>query len=238
VRTIGLIGGCSAESTSIYYARINQLVRERRPGHGAKLLLWSFDFDEIDACCRTGDWDLALEKFAHAAGWLRAGGAEAIVLCTNTMHRIAEPLTARLDAPLIHIVDETAVAIKAAGLSRPILLGTRFTMTEAFYRQRLQRFGFEVFLPDAAEQDAIHAVIYDELIAGQITDAGQRTLTAVIERLAEHGADSVVLGCTELGLLIRPGDVSAPVFDTAEIHIAAAVAFTLDEAKLERTSVG
>ncbi len=238
VRTLGLIGGCSAESTSIYYARINQLVRERRPGHGAKLLLWSFDFDEIDACCRAGDWDLGLEKFVAAAGWLQAAGAQAILLCTNTMHRIAEPLAARLDTPLIHIVDQTAAAIQAAGLRRPILLGTRFTMTEAFYRQRLERFGLEVFLPDAAEQAAVHAVIYDELIAGQITDSGRRTLTSVIERLAAQGSDSVVLGCTELGLLIRPEDVSVPVFDTAEVHIAAAVAFALDEATDAQTSVG
>ncbi len=132
MRTLGLIGGCSAESTSIYYERINRLIRDRLPGHGAKLLLWSFDFDEIDACCRTGDWALGLEKFQAAARWLQDGGAEALLVCTNTMHRIADPLAASLTIPLIHIIDETAKAIVDAQRRRPILLGTRFTMLEPF----------------------------------------------------------------------------------------------------------
>jgi len=233
MKTIGLIGGCSAESTSIYYAQINAEVRQRLPGHGAKLLLWSFDFDEIDACCRNGDWDLAFQKFLQAAKWLEAGGAEAILLCTNTMHRIADRLTAELKVPLLHIVDETAVQLRAAQLSRPILLGTRFTMAEPFYKARLEVSGFEVYLPDPDDREEIHAVIYEELIPGRVTDEGRGTLVAIIERLAASGADSVILGCTELGLSIRPQNVSVPVFDTAEVHIRAALAFIFGEGALE-----
>ncbi len=233
MRTLGLIGGCSAESTSIYYARINQLVREAMPGHGAKLLLWSFDFEDIDACCRTGNWDLGLEKFAKAARWLQAGGADAILLATNTMHKIADPLAAGLDVPLIHIIDETAAAIIGKGLSRPVLLGTRFTMKEPFYRDRLMSHGLTPFLPAPADQEAIHAVIYEELIPGRVTDDGRKTLAGVVESLARAGADSVILGCTELGLIIGPGDVPVAVFDTAEIHIKAAVAFALAQPALE-----
>jgi aspartate racemase len=198
-------------------------------------LVWSFDFDEIDACCRTGDWDLGLAKFRQAAEWLEAGGAEAVLMCTNTMHRIADPLETSLRGRLIHIVDETAAVIAAAGLSRPVLLGTRFTMGEPFYKDRLEAAGFEVFLPDEGEREAVHAVIYDELILGCVTDAGRARLAAVVERLASRGADCVILGCTELGLSIRPRDVSVPVFDTAEIHIAAGVAFILGDEALEAT---
>lgn len=227
MKTLGLIGGCSAESTSLYYARINRLVRERMPGHGAKLLLWSFDFDEIDACCQAGDWNQALEKFARAATWLQSGGAEAILMATNTMHRIADPLAVMLDVPLIHIVDETAQVIVAAKLKRPILLGTRFTMAEAFYRDRLEQHGLEVLVPSGIKREAVHEVIYDELIQGRVNESDRRILQRIVGQLVEEGADSVILGCTELGMILGPENVAVPVFDTAELHAQAAVRFTL-----------
>lgn len=225
MKTLGLIGGCSAESTAIYYSEINALVRKRMPGHGAKLLLWSFDFDEIDECCRTGNWDGALIKFLKAANWLQDAGADALLICTNTMHRVADPLAACMSIPIIHIIDETAAALSKAGLRKPILLGTKFTMKEPFYKERLEKRGFEVFLPNPSEQESTHDVIYNDLIQGKTTGDGLQTLTRIIERLATTGADSVILGCTELGLLIQPGDVSLPTFDTAEIHICAALEF-------------
>lgn len=238
MRTLGLIGGCSAESTSIYYARINRLIRDQLPGHGAKLLLWSFDFDEIDACCQVGDWALGLVKFQRAASWLQHGGAQAVMLCTNTMHRIADPLAGGLDVPLIHIVDETAKAIVGAGRRRPILLGTRFTMQEPFYKERLERFGLEVRVPSETEREVVHKIIYDELIQGQVNEVDRSILQQLIKWLAEDGADSVILGCTELGLIIRPEDVAVPVFDTAEIHIQAAVRFAMAKSTLEQTLSG
>jgi aspartate racemase len=237
MRTLGLIGGCSAESTAIYYARINRLVRDRAPGHGAKLLLWSFDFEEIDACCQTGDWDLALEKFMKAAHWLQAAGADALLICTNTMHRIADRLGEALDIPLIHIIDETAKAIVAAGRRRPILLGTRFTMQEPFYRERLEAFGLDVRTPTITEREAIHEIIYDELMEGRVNMTDRRLVKRIIDRLAADGADSVILGCTELGMIIGPDDVDVPVFDTAEVHSQAAARFALEETALEQTSL-
>jgi aspartate racemase len=227
MKTLGLIGGCSAESTSLYYARLNALVRQQRPGHGAKLLVWSFDFEEIDACCQSADWDAALAKFRKAALWLQGGGAEALLLCTNTMHRIADALAAEVETPVLNIIDATAREIRRAGLQRPALLATRFVMQESFYRARLARAGLDVLLPDAHDQATVHSVIYDELICGRVTEASRVRLTEVISRLAAAGADSVILGCTELGLLIRDGEAPLPAFDTAEIHIQAGAAFAL-----------
>jgi aspartate racemase len=227
MRTLGLIGGCGAESSALYYARINRLVRARRPGHGARLLLWSFDVEDIDRYCRAGEWAEALLEFEAAARWLEMGGADAVLLCTNTMHRIADDLAQSLGGPLIHIIDETARVLRARGHFQPALLGTRYTMGEAFYRERLAAQGLKAQLPGSAEREAVHRVIYEELMQGQVSESGRAQLIAIVERLVAEGADSVILGCTELGLALSEGDVSVAVYDTAEIHCQAAVAFAL-----------
>ncbi|MFC5342949.1 aspartate/glutamate racemase family protein (plasmid) [Brevundimonas staleyi] len=226
---LGIIGGCSAEATLIYYADINRGVRARRPGHGADLLLRSFDVEDIDAHCRAGDWDGAQAKFRDAAAWLREGGAKAILIATNTMHKIADPIAAEMDIPLIHIGDVAAAALKAAGCSRPLLLGTRYLMGETFYRERLERHGLAVMLPEPADQHQVHAIIYDELMDGRVTEESRRALAAIVDRAAAAGADCVVLACTELGLALKDGDVEAPVFDTAALHVQAAIAFALSD---------
>lgn len=230
MRTIGLIGGCGAESTSLYYSGINRGVWEQRPGHGAKVLLWSFDVEEIDALCRVGDWATAGERFTEAGLWLQKGGADAILICTNSMHRIAETVSASLSAPLIHIIDVTSAAIEAAGCRTPLLLGTRYTMRETFYRERLAKAGLEVRVPSESNQDQLHALIYDELMAGVVSEDGRELLLEVSRAAIDAGADSVILACTELGLAMKAGDIAQPVFDTASLHIAAAVRFSLSQA--------
>jgi aspartate racemase len=229
LKTLGLIGGCSAESTSLYYAGLNALVRQARPGHGARVLLWSFDFAEIDAFCQAGRWSAALRRFREAGLWLQRGGAEALLICTNTMHRIAAPLAGGLQIPVINLIDATAEAVRRAGCARPALIGARFVMQEAFYRAQLEQAGLEVRLPSLGDQATVHDIIYDELVAGRASDAARARVRAVISRLGEAGADSVILGCTELGLLIRPGESPLPAFDTADIHIRAGAAFALGE---------
>lgn len=229
VRTLGLIGGCSAEATAIYYEGLNRAVRARRPGHGAKLLLWSFDVEEIDAYCRIGDWSGALRVFGEAADWLQAGGAEALLIATNTMHKLADPLAASIRIPLIHIADVAARAATAAGSRRPLLLGTQYLMDDAFYRDRLRSHGLAVLLPSQADQARVHAIIYEELMAGVVMASSRTELTAIVGRAAATGADSVILACTELGLAMSDGDVAVPVFDTAKLHVAAGVAFALGD---------
>lgn len=227
MRTLGLIGGCGAEATSLYYAGLNRGVRERRPGHGANLLLWSFDVEAIDAHCRTSDWEAALADFARAARWLEAGGAEALLICTNTMHRIADPLAANIAMPLLHIGDITAQRARDLGVRRPLLLGTRYLMTQTFYRERLEGHGLQVLLPSSAGQDLVHRVIYDELMDGRVEAASRAALTRLIEEGVAQGADGAILACTELGLLLRADDVDVPLLDTAQLHIQAGVAFLL-----------
>jgi aspartate racemase len=230
MRTLGLIGGCSAEATTLYYAGLNRGVRAQRPGHGAKLLLWSFDVEAIDAHCRAEDWAAALEAFVTAARWLERGGAEGLMICTNTMHRIAEPLAAAVAIPLLHIGDIAAARAHRLGVRRPLLLGTRYLMQETFYRARLERAGLEVRLPAPCDQKLIHQIIYDELMDGRVTDGSRAALAAIVEdAVAQQGADGVILACTELGLALRDGEVSAPVLDTAALHIEAGVAFALAE---------
>lgn len=227
---LGIIGGCSAEATLLYYAGINRGIRARRPGHGADLLLWSFDVEAIDAYCRAGDWAGAEAKFREAAAWLRDGGAQAILIATNTMHKVADPVAADLGVPLIHIADVAARAVTAAGARRPLLLGTRYLMTETFYRERLERHGLAVSLPEPDAQHLVHAIIYDELMDGRVTDASRRDLAAIVDRATAAGADSVILACTELGLVLNETDVGTPVFETAALHVKAAVAFALSGA--------
>lgn len=229
MKTLGLIGGMSWESTIPYYREINRTVAGRLGGlHSARLLLYSVDFAEIEALQRAGDWDEAGRVLADAARALRAGGAELIVICANTMHLVADAVEAASGLPLVHIADATADAIDAAGLSRVGLLGTRYTMEQPFLRERLERRGLEVLVPDDVQRDTVHRVIYDELCHGRIEDTSRAQYRAIIESLVERGAQGVILGCTEIGLLVSPGDASVPLFDTAALHAHAAALAALD----------
>jgi aspartate racemase len=229
MRLLGLLGGMSWESTAIYYRHLNEIARERLGGlHSARLLLWSFDFDAVAERQHAGDWEGAAALLVDAARRLEAGGAEALVLCTNTMHRAADALEAAVAMPLIHIGDATARAVKAAGRRRPALLATRFTMEQDFYTGRMrERFGVDALIPDAAGRAEVHRVIYDELCRGVVRDASRIRFVAEIDRLASEGADSVILGCTEVTMLIGQADTALPVFDTTRIHAEAAMDFAL-----------
>ncbi len=230
MKTIGLIGGMSWESTAIYYRLINEAVRERLGGlHSAKLLVFSFDFDEIAALQTAGDWAGASVLLAEAARKLEGAGAEALVLCTNTMHKLAGDIESAVGVPLIHIADATAAAMKAAGVSSPILLATRFTMEQEFYKGRLaDRHGIEAAVPDAAGRDVVHRIIYEELVRGVVRPESKAAYLAEVARMRERApADGLIMGCTEITMLIGAGDFDIPVFDTTAIHAQAAVDFML-----------
>lgn len=226
---IGLIGGLSWESSAEYYRVINQTVRARLGGvRSARVLMWSFDFGEIEALQHAGRWDEATTLLADAARRLERGGAAFVLLCTNTMHRMADEVQAAVGVPLLHIADPTAERIRAAGLHRVGLLGTRFTMEQAFYKGRLaDRHGLDVLVPGDADRALVHRVIYDELVQGRVEPASREAYRGVIARLVERGAQGVILGCTEIGLLIGPEDCPVPVFDTATLHAEAAVEWAL-----------
>lgn len=219
MRTLGLLGGMSWESTIPYYRLINERVRERLGGlHSAKLLLYSVDFAEMETLQHQGRWDEAGALLADAGRRLAAAGAEALVICTNTMHRVAPQVEAASGVPLLHIADATARRILEAGIARVGLLGTRFTMEQAFYRERLEHQGLQVLVPDEAARADVHRVIYDELCRGVIRDDSRERYRAVIAALVAQGAQAVILGCTEIGLLVSQDDASVPLFDTTRIH--------------------
>lgn len=226
MRMIGLLGGMSWESSAEYYRILNQGIRERQgPTASARCLLWSFDFAEIEALQHRGDWDALADRLADAARRLEAGGAELLLLCTNTMHRVAPAIEAAVGIPLLHIADPTAAAIRAAGIDTVGLLGTAFTMEQGFYKDRLtERHGLRVLVPDADDRATVHRVIYEELVAGQVLPASRDAYRAIIARLVAAGAEAVILGCTEIMLLVRPEDSPVPLFDTTALHAAAAVA--------------
>lgn len=229
MRTLGLLGGMSWESTLPYYRVVNERVRQRLGGlHSAKLVLHSVDFAEIEALQHADDWDAAGAILVDAARGLHAAGAEALVICTNTMHLVAPAIEAAIDLPLLHIADATAARIRAAGLSRVALLGTRFTMERDFYRRRIESAGIDVIVPEAAQRGIVHRVIYDELCLGRILDASRDAYRAIIDDLVAQGAQGVILGCTEIGLLVGEGDATVPLFDTARIHAEAAADWALD----------
>lgn len=229
MKTLGLIGGMSAESTTVYYQTLNRLVRARLGGlHSAQLVLWSVDFAPVAQLQAAGDWAATGAVLADAARRLEAAGAEAVLICANTMHLNAPEVQAAVAAPLIHIGDATAQALKARGVSRALLLGTRFTMEKPFYAERLAAHGLDVLIPAAAERERLHAIIYDELVVGVVTEASKAAVLAMVEQGRGAGADGVIFGCTEIGLLLDPAAMPLPTVDTAVAHCEAAVAFALD----------
>ena len=229
MKTLGLIGGMSWESTTSYYQQLNRLARMRLGGqHSAKLLIWSADFAPIAAMQAAGDWAAATAVIVDAARRLEGAGADAILICANTMHLMAPEVVAAVSIPLIHVADAAASAIRAAGSRRPLLLATRFTMEESFYRDRLSTGGVEVVLPDADERERLHAIIFDELVQGRFEPASRAALITITNRaIARDDADGVILGCTEFGLLVNASDMPVPVFDTTEIHARAGMDFAL-----------
>lgn len=226
---IGLVGGMSWESSAEYYRIINQTIRDRLGGlHSARCLMWSFDFGEIEALQHAGRWDEAAALMIDAAQRLERGGADFFLICTNTMHRMADEVQAAVRIPLLHIVDPTAERIQAQSIRTVGLLGTAFTMEQDFYKGRLQhRFGLDVLVPGDADRALVHQVIYEELVQGRVKPASRDAYRAVIARLIERGAEAVILGCTEIMLLIGPEDSTVPLFDTTRIHAEAAVARAL-----------
>ena len=231
MKTIGLIGGMSWESTVPYYQVINRVVGRRLGGlHSAKVALYSVDFDEIEHLQHAGKWEESGEILADAARAVRRAGADFLVLCTNTMHKVAPQIEAAVDIPLLHIADATAGRVKAAGIERVGLLGTRFTMEEDFYRGRLEsRHGLSVLTPPADERRLVHQVIYGELCLGKVRHESRGGFQVVAGGLVARGAQGVILGCTEIGLLLRSEDAPVPLFDTATIHAEAAAESALDD---------
>ena len=228
MRTIGLLGGMSWESSALYYRLANEIVRDRLGGlHSAHCVLYSVDFAVIAAMQRAGSWDAAAAELAEAARGLESAGADMVLLCTNTMHKVADEVQASLTVPLLHIADTTAAAVATAGLGRVGLLGTAFTMEQTFYRDRLATHGLEVVVPGPEDRALVHRVIYDELCLGIVSDESRAEYQAVIGRLVDDGAEGVLLACTEIELLITADDSPVLVFPTTQLHVAAAVDLAL-----------
>ena len=228
-RSLGIIGGMSWESTESYYRLINEGVKaELGTLHSADLLIHSLDFAPIGELQAQEDWAQMGAILANSAKRLQLAGAQGLLIATNTMHKVVDDVTAATDLPLIHIADATAKAIQAQGLTKIGLLGTQFTMTQDFYKQRLLDAGLHVFIPKDEARNEVHRVIYDELCQGQLLDSSRQYYRQVIKDLANQGAEGVILGCTEIGLLIKQADSAIPVFDTTAIHAAAAVRFLLE----------
>jgi aspartate racemase len=229
VKTLGLIGGMSWESTVPYYRTINRVVGERLGGlHSARLVLYSVDFHDIEVLQHEGRWEESGDILAEAARAVRRAGADAIVLCTNTMHKVAGQIEAAVDIPLLHIADATATRVQQAGVSRVGLLGTKFTMEQDFYRGRLEaRHGLKVLTPPGEQRDLVHSVIYDELCLGRVEDSSRQAYRKIVADLVDQGAQGVILGCTEIGLLLGQEDAAVPLFDTAAIHAEAAAEWAL-----------
>nr|WP_314930719.1 aspartate/glutamate racemase family protein [Shuttleworthia satelles] len=235
MKTVGLIGGMSWESTDSYYRIINEEVKERLGGlHSAKILLHSVDFEEIERFQSTGQWEKCGEILGEAAKGLEAAGADFILICTNTMHKVAPQIASVIKIPILHIADATADELDKNHIRRVGLLGTKYTLIQDFYKQRLIDRGFDVLIPDMGDVDRINRIIFEELCLGEIKEESRKSFQRVIESLRERGAEAAILGCTEIGLLISQSDVSIPVFDTAVIHAKAAARLALrDENKKE-----
>jgi aspartate racemase len=229
MKTIGLIGGMSWESTVPYYRTINEVVKQRLGGlHSARLILLSVDFAEVECLQRAGDWAAAGRLLADAAVRLQAAGADFLVLCTNTMHRVAPAIQAAVGVPLLHIADPTAAAVKAAGCQTVGLLGTAFTMEQDFYKGRLaDRHGLHVLVPDAGDRAVVHRVIYEELCLGEVKASSREAFRRIMGRMAEAGAQAIILGCTEISLLVDATDAPVALFDTTDIHARTAAEHAL-----------
>jgi aspartate racemase len=222
MKTIGLIGGMSWESSALYYRQINEAIKARLGGlHSAQLVMVSVDFHAIEELQRAGDWTTAGELLASAARSLQAAGADFILLCTNTMHIVASAIEAAVGIPLLHIADPTAAAIQRAGHTRIGLLGTRFTMEQAFYKDRLLQHGLQVLLPSQPDRDTVHRIIFEELCLGQLHEASRQHYRRIMASLVEQGAQAIILGCTEITLLVDPTDASVALFDTTALHALA-----------------
>lgn len=230
MKTIGLIGGMSWESSAEYYRIINETMKARKgPLYSAKNLMYTVNFHEIEEMQHKGEWEKAGEVLVDATKRLERGGADCIVLCTNTMHKLASSIEAATKLPFIHIADATAEKIKAQGLKKIGLLGTGFTMEQEFYKGRLvEKYGLEVIVPDKTDRDIVHRVIYDELCQGKIEASSKAHYVRILQDLANKGTEGIILGCTEIMLLVGQGDSLVPVFDTTTIHAVAAVDFALE----------
>ncbi len=231
MKTIGLIGGMSWESTQYYYRQINQGIRQRLGGlHSAELLLHSVDFAPIEALQHAGDWDATADILSKAARSLEAGGADFFLICTNTMHKVAHAVENSVNIPLLHIADATAEVLLADKVSRIGLLGTAFTMEQSFYKGRLsERHGIEVVVPDARDRETVHNIIYQELCLGTVKPASKKAYLQIIGRLQQQGVDGVILGCTEICMLVGASDTEIKLYDTTAIHALQAVNFALRE---------
>ena len=223
---IGLIGGMSWESSAEYYRLLNELTRARDGGlHSAECVLWSVDFASVERMQVEGRWEEAGEVLAEAGRRVQAAGADVVLLCTNTMHKVAGVIEAALDVPFLHLVDATAAAVRAAGHGTIGLLGTRFTMEDGFYLERMAAHGIPTIVPGPEDRALVHRVIYDELCLGVVREESRAAYVEVVRRLGEAGAEAVVLGCTEIELLLRPGDVDLPLLPSTRLHVEAALAF-------------
>ena len=233
---IGLVGGMSWESSAHYYRLINEGVRDRLGGlHSARCLMWSVDFAEIAELQHAGRWPEATSVVIEAARRLERGGADFLVICTNTMHLMADEVQAAVDLPLLHIADPTAERVRASGVERVGLLGTAFTMEKDFYKGRLaSRHGLDVLVPEAADRAEVHRIIYDELVKGRVDEASLEIYRQIIGRLIQRGAQAVIMGCTEIMLLVKPEHSAVPLFDTTALHAAAAVDWALAGVRRQR----
>ncbi|WP_242244821.1 aspartate/glutamate racemase family protein [Bacillus cereus group sp. BfR-BA-01330] len=230
MKTIGLIGGMSWESTSEYYRIINEEIKERLGGlHSAKCLINSVDFEEIERCQSSGDWDGAGEILGNAAYSLQKGGADFIIICTNTMHKVVEKIKEKIDIPVLHIADATAKEIKRKDIQKLGLLGTKYTMEQDFYKSRIEEHDIKVIVPSGTNREKVNEVIYTELCLGKIVVQSREYYKRVIEELVQEGAQGIILGCTEIGLLIKQENISVPIFDTTHIHAIEAVKVALDK---------
>ena len=229
MKTIGMLGGMSWESTSNYYREINQLVKAQLGGfNSAKIVMYSVNFEEIEKLQTAGEWDKTGIILSNAALSLKAAGADFLMICTNTMHKVANQVEQETGLPLLHIADATGEQLKAQGISKVGLLGTAFTMEQDFYKGRLQdKFGIEVIVPNGVQRKLVHGVIYNELVQGVLNNRSRNDFITVINDLQESGAEAVILGCTEIAMLVNQNDTKVPLFDTTEIHAQAAVHYAL-----------
>ena len=229
MKTIGLIGGMSWESTVSYYKIINEEVKNRLGGlHSAKIVLYSVEFDEIEKCQSSNEWEKSGEILGEAARGLQAAGADFVLICTNTMHKVAPQIASMIDIPVIHIADATADELEKNRIGRVGLLGKKYTMTQDFYKQKLIDRGIEVFIPDEEDVETVNSIIFNELCVGRIEPASREKLKQISRKLEQSGAEGIILGCTEIGLLVRQDDVDIPVFDTAVIHAKKAAELALE----------